>query len=275
MITILHTGQTGVERGADRAARASALAIAGYSQFEQRDELGVLPLAIAADLVKSDRRGARSTWEPTLALADALILLVPDATRSSVETGMAALRRLAVERGIPAFVVDPARDFGALASEIRALELVKGSAAIMVSGPRATRWVDGEKYGFRLVAQIGLVAGGETRRVQVVGVGENARQFRRAARALGHNCELGPVTQALELANQLRPDVIVVDLATPSSEAVAWQIRCELRTPIYVAAMTTSPVQRLMGVQERIVEPFDIEAVRSTLVKAATKLRTN
>lgn len=53
MITILHTGQTGVERGADRAARAVNFPIRGYCQFECRDELGPLSKEILDVLVPS------------------------------------------------------------------------------------------------------------------------------------------------------------------------------------------------------------------------------
>ena len=104
-LVITHTGQSGVERGADRAARTVGLDVDGFCMLEQRDELGVLPPELVADLTPCAQRGARSALRATLERANVLVIAVPDAARANSNAGVEALRRSARLAGVPHWIV--------------------------------------------------------------------------------------------------------------------------------------------------------------------------
>ncbi|MFT3698070.1 MAG: putative molybdenum carrier protein [Kofleriaceae bacterium] len=153
-MVILHTGQTGAERGADRAARAVGLSVGGFCSFEKRDELGALPAEIVADLTPCPSRGARSALRATLDDATVLLICVPDANAPNAETGIEALRRHARKAGKETRIVDPNTDLVALAQWLYTL----GDSRVMITGPRGTRWPAGERVGWRVVAEMSLNA---------------------------------------------------------------------------------------------------------------------
>ncbi|MEO9155803.1 MAG: putative molybdenum carrier protein [Kofleriaceae bacterium] len=155
-LVITHTGQSGVERGADRAARTVGFEVEGFSTFEQRDEIGVLPGEILASLTPCSQRGARSALRATLAHSNVLVIAVPDASRANTNAGVEALRRSARLAGVPHGVIDPLSDLGDVATELRRMELTTQPLRVMVTGPRLTRWRDGERLGWRIVAQLSL-----------------------------------------------------------------------------------------------------------------------
>lgn len=190
-LIILHTGQSGVERGADRAARSVGFAVEGFSTYERRDELGALPPEIATDLVRCETRGARSALRSTLERADVLVIAVPDSRDANANTGVEALRRNARAAGVPHWLVDPAGDLEALAVRLRALEATTDPLRILVTGPRFTRWREGERLGWRVVAQLSLehplVAPAKQRIVVVDDGEEGVETDRDAAIAPGHD----------------------------------------------------------------------------------------
>jgi len=57
---VIHSGQTGVERGAQRAANAVGFPLAGFSSVDRRDELGPLPDDVARNLTPCCERGSRA-----------------------------------------------------------------------------------------------------------------------------------------------------------------------------------------------------------------------
>ncbi|HEY0254721.1 MAG TPA: putative molybdenum carrier protein [Kofleriaceae bacterium] len=154
MLVILHTGQTGVERGADRAARAVGTEVSGFCSFEKRDEIGVLPPEILADLSPCAARGARSALRATLETATVLVIVVQNRASPNAETGVEALRRNARKANVPVRIVDPESDLVALANELHELE----NGRVMITGPRGTRWPAGERLGWRVVAELALNA---------------------------------------------------------------------------------------------------------------------
>ena len=114
VLTLLHTGQTGVERGAHRAARLLDIPIAGVSSFEGRDEFGKLPPDIARALLCCERKGAREAQYATLLLANILIVGVPDVELAPRVTGIKPLVSEAYDARILCVVVDPNTDLDAI-----------------------------------------------------------------------------------------------------------------------------------------------------------------
>ncbi len=117
--------------------------------------------------------------------------------------------------------------------------------------------------------------GGQLRRILVVGDSSDAYMFRRIARDLGYPCEVASVQTALERALSFQPEVVVPDLGTVAADAVAWQIRCELRRPIYVTAIADGSNQRAVGVHARVSTPLCTNEIRTTLDRANTVLANN
>ena len=80
MLVIVHSGQTGVERGAHRAAVSAGLAIAGFMPLDKRDELGPIPNDVVQLLTSCFDRGPRPAVRANIALASGVLLVVPEAS---------------------------------------------------------------------------------------------------------------------------------------------------------------------------------------------------
>ena len=155
-MTILHSGQTGVERGAHHGAVASGLPVRGFMRPERRDELGPLPDDVASVLEPCADGGQRAAVIATLALATAVVLVVPDiriAIRKRTATWV--LRGVRAKR-LPYWLCDSATSVTDVATWYTKLEPTQHHH-ILVTGPRATRWREGESVARRLVKALALV----------------------------------------------------------------------------------------------------------------------
>ena len=158
MVVIVHSGQTGVERGAHRAAIAAGLSIAGFMPLDQRDELGPVPAEIAALLTPCFDRGPRPAVRANIAIASGVLLVVPDAARPDSFTAMTAVLHAARSARVPSLVADPSTNLGTIAQWVKQLPETSGSTRLLVTGPRATRWTEGEAAAKRFVTGIGMSA---------------------------------------------------------------------------------------------------------------------
>src|SRR5215213_5822285 len=91
MLVIIHSGQTGVERGAHRAAVTAGLSIAGFMPLDRRDELGPIPADVAEVLTPCFDRGPRPAVRANIALASGVLLVVPNAAMPEKFTAMTAV----------------------------------------------------------------------------------------------------------------------------------------------------------------------------------------
>lgn len=156
MLIVLHSGQTGVERGAHTAAVAAGFGVAGFMTLEQRDELGPLPEDIARCLTPCFERGPRRAVHANVKLASGVLLVVPASKDLHRTAGMSALQQTIRAAEVPWLVADPASDASDVARWVLQLPVTSGSRRLLVTGPRATRWPDGEKVARRLVAAIAM-----------------------------------------------------------------------------------------------------------------------
>jgi len=156
MLFLLHSGQTGVERGAHRAATTGGIAIAGFMPIDGRDELGPVPGDIAAHLTPCFERGPRAAVRANVALASGVLLVVPDRRHVDTFTGMRAVMTSVRGARVSSFVCDPTTDVLEVAAWAGALAETSGSVRVLVTGPRGTRWLDGEATARRLVTAIAL-----------------------------------------------------------------------------------------------------------------------
>ena len=280
-LSILHTGQTGVERGADRAARSEAINIAGYSTFEQRDEIGALPAEIAAGLNNCMQKGTRSALKATLELSSALVVAVPDAKTANEVTGIEALRRAARLSDVPQWVVDPKTDLDLVIAQLHALHDPSRLLKVMVTGPRATRWVEGERFGGIIVARLSLaLATGTKHRILVVDDHhDTVRTMCSLLRALGHECVAATSgAQGIARAATFRPDIVLLDIGLPdvSGYEVARQLRATQARPLFLAAISGREPNAgeafSAGFDRHLIKPAGVEMISALIDQASTQL---
>jgi hypothetical protein len=156
MLVIIHSGQTGVERGAHRAAIAAGLSVAGFMPLDKRDELGLVPTEVASLLTPCFDRGPRPAVRANVAVASAVLLVVPDAATPEKFTAMSAVMQGIRSARAPSLVCDGKTNLDDVVRWARQLPETSGSTRLMVTGPRGTRWPDGETVARRLIAAIGI-----------------------------------------------------------------------------------------------------------------------
>jgi hypothetical protein len=156
MLIVIHSGQTGVERGAHRAAVAAGLSVAGYMPRDQRDELGPIPTDVAQLLTPWADRGPRPAVRANIALASGVMLVVPEAASPEKFTAMSVVLQGIRSRHVPSMVCDSATNLDDVRGWTAQLLETSGATRVMVTGPRGTRWPDGEAVARRLVAAIGI-----------------------------------------------------------------------------------------------------------------------
>lgn len=282
MLTILHTGQTGVERGADRAARAFGVRIAGVCTRERRDEMGPLPPALAADLTPAQSSGVRNVWAPTLELADFLVILLPDRSEPLSQAGVGVLRSLARARQVPHVLVDPTSDLEQVGREVKTARAGRADFAVMIFGPRQTRWQAGESIGRAFMTALIPYLVAEPRRVLVVDDHvETAQLTCDLVKMLGHDCvAASTATDALAKVTVLKPDVGLFDIQLPDLDGyqLATRIRTVQSEPLFLAAVTGCPdaqgAQRAhaAGFDHHVVKPLGVDLIRGIFDLAAARL---
>lgn len=156
MLVILHSGQTGVERGAHRAAAVAGLTIAGFMPLDRRDELGAVPSDVAEWLTPCFDRGPRPAVRANVSLASGVLLVVPNAERAEKFTAMAAVLQAVRSAHVPLLPCDPDMNLDDIVWWVKQLPETSGSTRVLVTGPRATRWTDGEAVAKRIVGAIGM-----------------------------------------------------------------------------------------------------------------------
>lgn len=155
MITIVHGGQTGVDRGGHDAALDNAWGLAGYMPRDGRDELGKVPEAVARFLAPHDKPGLAARTEANVRTVAAVLLVVRDAADPRATPGTAKTLDLAEARRLPRMIADPTTDPTHLARWIWR-ELLTGNPLflplvmppmpnpctpkLLVAGPRESKW---------------------------------------------------------------------------------------------------------------------------------------
>ena len=157
MLVVIHSGQTGVERGAHRAAQTLGLGATGFSTADERDELGPLPKSIATTLTPCHERGSRAAVRANLEIASGLVVVIPDSHTPDRFTAMRTLIGAARAHKLPYTVVDPSSDLDDVRRFADAITPTSGSIRLMITGPRATRWSAGERTAWQVVARMAVL----------------------------------------------------------------------------------------------------------------------
>jgi hypothetical protein len=171
-ITIRTGGQTGVDRGAWLGARDAGLERCGWMPHDMRDELGLIPDEVRADL-RPALNGGGTAARTTANVMDtrAVVIIVPDATKGTVRTAGTRLtyrlaRREADRRGLHWIVTDgtdpQVHRLVAWFEQVMEWSWVGALDGrlfdLMIAGPRASLWPEGEATARRIVQRIAEVA---------------------------------------------------------------------------------------------------------------------
>lgn len=154
-LTIVHGGQSGVDRGAHEAAVTNGWPIGGYMPRDGRDELGKIPDAVARHLIPCAKTGYGARTEANVRSATAALIVVKSADDPRATPGTAKTIALVADRRLPRMIVDPKSDptviarwiWSALLSPRQTSQLpLLGTAPelppvrLLVAGPRESLW---------------------------------------------------------------------------------------------------------------------------------------
>lgn len=169
MITLLHGGQTGVDRGGHDAAIANGWSIAGYMTRDRRDELGQIPLQVAKHLVPIDSPSYAARTAANVRAATAALIIVENESEPGVTPGTAKTIDLVIERRLRRKIIDPRTDASAIARwiwddllvmRVMTLPFVTMSpdpipTRLLVAGPRESKWRGAHAETAALLRRIG------------------------------------------------------------------------------------------------------------------------
>jgi hypothetical protein len=154
VITIVHGGQTGVDRGGHDGAIENGWRLSGYMPIERRDELGAIPEDVAKFLVPHDKPGYGARTEANVQSVNAVLIVVRDKNNARETPGTAKTIDLAARRNLPCKIVDPTTDAAAIALWIWSdllmlrtlllpldgLKIAPAPMRLLVAGPRESKW---------------------------------------------------------------------------------------------------------------------------------------
>lgn len=178
MITIVHGGQTGVDRGAHVAAIDNGWLVAGFMPRGARDEFGKIPADVARSLREHESQNYAARTEANVADAHALLVIVPDAEDPRCTPGTKKTLEIAAARRLPRLIVDPRSNAAAtdvvrwirMLSRggaqltldrrgefgIRELPSVDENLRLLVAGPRESKWSGARVETAGLLRRVGL-----------------------------------------------------------------------------------------------------------------------
>jgi Circularly permutated YpsA SLOG family len=154
VITIVHGGQTGVDRGAHEAAIANGWPVAGYMPRDGRDERGKIPEEVARFLVAHEKTSYAARTAANVHTASAALFVVRDNADPRATPGTARTIALAMGRRLRLLIVTPHDDSATISRWIwnglcrqktLSLPFVTGQLEptplrLLIAGPRESKW---------------------------------------------------------------------------------------------------------------------------------------
>lgn len=156
---ITQGGQTGVDRGAWAAGKALGINVGGICPKDFKDEKGIIPTGVRDRMRPCDLAGYMARTKENILYASALLVVVPNRLSPDVTPGTRATLEYAATRpGLQVMVADPS-SADAVASWLAHLppSVMHQSASrsglffLMVAGPRASLWPEGEEATLSLL----------------------------------------------------------------------------------------------------------------------------
>lgn len=174
-IQIIHGGQTGVDRGAHRGALSNGFAVGGFMPNDASDERGAIPDDIAEHLWRAPYPGLAARTKLNVESAHALLVVVRDRTNPWASPGtkytLECARKIDLRCRFIADTETKPSDLIAWAKaavadcEARRVRLARARIPhgvqfqMMVAGPRASVWPEGERVTLSLLDLVGVAIG--------------------------------------------------------------------------------------------------------------------
>ena len=152
MITVVHGGQTGVDRGAHEAAIDNGWLVEGYMPADGRDEYGQIPPEVARHLRAHSKPSYAARTEANVWNSDALLVIVRDADDPRSTPGTAKTIDLAADRHLPRRIIDTRVEDRQIATWIWHMSVTRplflaldptfaaAPLRLMIAGPRESKW---------------------------------------------------------------------------------------------------------------------------------------
>lgn len=160
MIVIVQGGQTGVDRGAWRAARDAGVGRSGYMPRDQDDEYGPIPDDVKEGMEVCPFGGYAARTRDNVSSSDALVVVVRDVQRPHATPGtrltLAEARRYHVMRRVvdnasPSTISCLVENLGLIAPFTQPRDR---PLRVMVAGPRRSMWREGEDVAYQVVGAL-------------------------------------------------------------------------------------------------------------------------
>lgn len=176
-VQIIHGGQTGVDRGAHRGALAHGFAVGGFMPNDARDERGEIPEDVAEHLWRAPYPGLAARTKLNVESSHALIAVVADRTEPYATPGtkytLECARRFDIKTRLVVDTETKPETIAAWAKQAvanafarrqrlrlaRVRHLHGVDFCLMIAGPRASLWPEGERVTMSLVGVLAAAIG--------------------------------------------------------------------------------------------------------------------
>ncbi len=166
IVTIVHGGQTGVDRGAWKGARDGLLNVTGWAPHHRRDELGYIPHDVISTMRVCKQTGFAARTKANAHDCDGLILVSPRRKATSPGTRYTQQcvecdpdKRAFSPWYRPHIIVESAHGIDAVAigeflAGLKSREAHRPTPRLMIAAPRASKWAAGEGIARDIVVEI-------------------------------------------------------------------------------------------------------------------------
>lgn len=149
---IIVGGQTGVDRGAHKAAWDKGLKVEGFMPKGCYDEDGPIPPGIAKDLQECSLEGYPARTAMNVEMAGGLLAIVGN-VRMKKTPGTFQTMQLAQLHNICVWCLDQFSSVWEIDDVARSIRS-QGVSRLMIAGPRRSKWYNGENVARRIVCYL-------------------------------------------------------------------------------------------------------------------------
>lgn len=168
MITIIHGGQTGVDRGAHDSALANGWQISGFMPRGGYDELGRIPTAVTRYLQEHDKYGYAARTEANVRLSGGLLAIVQSERNPFDTPGTSLTLNFAKRLNKPLKIVSPSTDPSKIVDWLQERlhspvqltltgQLPAANIRLMIAGPREGNWAGARAKTVELLRSVALL----------------------------------------------------------------------------------------------------------------------
>lgn len=150
--TIVHGGQTGVDRGAASAGYQS-MPVEGFMPMDECDESGPIPKWVKDPLTPLKVPGLMQRTTANVVASDVILVIVEDRHHPYVTPGSALTLQVARSLSRPRLAVDHETPIAMIEEWIRAARH-NNDTRLMVAGPRRSKWDIGEPIARSIVLRL-------------------------------------------------------------------------------------------------------------------------